>query len=446
MFGDQGRGCLFSIQNCITLNFPFSLLPLFSNHKNSQGDSGGPLMRIGDSPGEDVQLGIVSWGLGCASPIFPGVYARTSAEFDWIRETVCEMSANPPQYFGCDPPEGADDAATEVKMDSLVDITIAIELDMYPQDTAFVLEEDPQAVKKKKRRGRNKKRKLYDYTTSQYYETSQLVRGVRQVEFDTFTSPRTVAIRTSKVVPNESYRFTLLDRGSDGLQPNSNAQRQSRFRLCHGSTITGDECINAPQSSDVVICSGNGNFNLAKSITCFIDKIPTVEPTAQPITQPPVIDPLVAVPKNPPTMPPEPFLDLFFGMDDDRIRPSTDSPTVSPTTLPPVLTFTFEPTPMRDAPTPSGVDGGTSAPSKAVPTAFLSGTAFEQGEFILTRVTSSPTFPPQESQDPLYAVSGGNEVSAEQMSSSSGSTGRRALYVTISIMVAISSISLFAII
>jgi len=98
---------------------------------------------------------------------------------------------------------------------------------------------------------------------------------------------------------------------------------------------------------------------------------------------------------------------------------------------------------MRDAPTPSGTDGGTSAPSKAVPTAFLSGTAFEQGEFILTRVTSSPTFPPQESQDPLYAVSGGNEVSAEQMSSSSGSS-RGGLYVTISIMVAI--ISLFAII
>ena len=400
-------------------------------------------MRTGDSPGEDVQLGIVSWGLGCASPIFPGVYARTSAEFDWIRETVCDMSANPPQYFGCDPPEGAD-ATTEVKMDNLVDITIAIELDMYPQDTAFVLEEDPQAVKKKRQsRREKKKRMLYDYTTSQYYETSQLVRGVRQVEFDTFTSPQTVAIRTSQAVPNESYRFTLLDRGSDGLQPNSNAQRQSRFRLCHGSTITGEECINAPQSSDVVICSGNGNFNLAKSITCFIDKVPTAEPTAQPITQPPVIDPLVAVPKNPPTMPPEPFLDLFLGMDDDRIRPSTDSPTVSPTTLPPVLTFTFEPTSKRDAPTPSGIDGGTSAPSKAVPTAFLSGTAFEQGEFILTRVTSSPTFPPQEPQDPLYAVSGGNEVSAEQFSSSSGST-RGGLYVTTSIMVAI-SLAYFAI-
>jgi secreted trypsin-like serine protease len=42
-----------------------------------QGDSGGPMFRRDDA-GEWVQVGIVSWGLGCARPENPGVYTQTS--------------------------------------------------------------------------------------------------------------------------------------------------------------------------------------------------------------------------------------------------------------------------------------------------------------------------------------------------------------------------------
>ena len=42
-----------------------------------QGDSGGPL--FGDLPdGRRVQVGIVSYGLGCAVPQFPGVYGEVN--------------------------------------------------------------------------------------------------------------------------------------------------------------------------------------------------------------------------------------------------------------------------------------------------------------------------------------------------------------------------------
>ncbi|RYJ26950.1 putative trypsinogen precursor [Streptomyces sp. L-9-10] len=42
-----------------------------------QGDSGGPMFRK-DSAGAFIQVGIVSWGNGCARPNYPGVYTEVS--------------------------------------------------------------------------------------------------------------------------------------------------------------------------------------------------------------------------------------------------------------------------------------------------------------------------------------------------------------------------------
>ena len=42
-----------------------------------QGDSGGPMFRKDDS-GAWIQVGIVSWGQGCAEPGYPGVYSEVS--------------------------------------------------------------------------------------------------------------------------------------------------------------------------------------------------------------------------------------------------------------------------------------------------------------------------------------------------------------------------------
>ncbi|KAL7531704.1 hypothetical protein ACHAXR_004182, partial [Thalassiosira sp. AJA248-18] len=43
-----------------------------------QGDSGGPLVLKRSDGSADVQVGVVSWGEGCARKDFPGVYARVS--------------------------------------------------------------------------------------------------------------------------------------------------------------------------------------------------------------------------------------------------------------------------------------------------------------------------------------------------------------------------------
>jgi Trypsin len=64
------------------------------------GDSGAPLIRTGSSSAWDVVLAVVSWGNGCVKE-HPGVYARISYQYPWIKDLVCAMSVNPPEYFEC---------------------------------------------------------------------------------------------------------------------------------------------------------------------------------------------------------------------------------------------------------------------------------------------------------------------------------------------------------
>jgi len=51
-----------------------------------QGDSGGPLVSI-DSNNIHTQVGIVSFGAECGA--YPGVYARVSAEVEWMKQIMC---------------------------------------------------------------------------------------------------------------------------------------------------------------------------------------------------------------------------------------------------------------------------------------------------------------------------------------------------------------------
>jgi trypsin len=51
-----------------------------------QGDSGGPIFV--SRYNTQVLVGLTSYGIGCALPKYPGVYARISALRDWILENV----------------------------------------------------------------------------------------------------------------------------------------------------------------------------------------------------------------------------------------------------------------------------------------------------------------------------------------------------------------------
>ncbi|XP_031354556.1 trypsin alpha-3-like [Photinus pyralis] len=55
------------------------MICFMDTYKDScQGDSGGPLVSSG------VQIGVVSWGWGCADPRYPGVYSNVAVLRDFI--------------------------------------------------------------------------------------------------------------------------------------------------------------------------------------------------------------------------------------------------------------------------------------------------------------------------------------------------------------------------
>jgi len=99
------------------------------------GDAGGPAISEGANNDEDVVHGIISWGYGCVDPAYPAVMAKVSNHYDWIRDTVCEMSTEAPEWFDCPPVMTAlsDGGKTQT-------VTLKLKLDMMSVETGFVIE------------------------------------------------------------------------------------------------------------------------------------------------------------------------------------------------------------------------------------------------------------------------------------------------------------------
>lgn len=72
-----------------------------SGQGTCQGDSGGPLIiQTGSGP---QQVGIVSWGIGCAESGYPGVFTRVAQFTDWIETITHGIAVQQIQDFGVSP-------------------------------------------------------------------------------------------------------------------------------------------------------------------------------------------------------------------------------------------------------------------------------------------------------------------------------------------------------
>lgn len=164
------------------------------------GDSGSPMIipLLDDSNvQEDVQVGVVSWGIGCASQTFPGVYSRVSSQYDWIRETVCSQSLSAPESFECDKSGGSNGTVAGFSLteddddESKSYVTLEVSLDEQPEEFSWLV-------------------------SNLSTQSSQMVATIPPGFYSGYTNY--TFHHKLEVNPNQFYRISLRDTFGDGLK------------------------------------------------------------------------------------------------------------------------------------------------------------------------------------------------------------------------------------
>lgn len=300
-----------------------------------QGDSGGPLVILGDSSygRDDLLVGIVSWGIGCAHERFPGVYARVSHQINWITEFVCYFSEESPPDFQRKCPvkvdinTGKDDSKVPNSDEtSRQVVTVVIKLDRYPQETGWLI------------RGISGS----DVKTHAFLPIgSYKGEGAKQITQEVFLEA------------GKEYEFIMLDAYGDGIQDSSNT-------VYLGSGTQGK-----------VLAQNSGDFEHFIKRIFKLKKEVAPKPTGFPTT-------IAPVPQIQTTEPPTP-LPSPLPSKSTTLRPILSSINIEPTGSP---TFAVE-------------SKLTSAPTTAPTTAIKPNTISEKPTITPTHVpTITPTSAP----------------------------------------------------
>lgn len=145
-----------------------------------QGDSGGPIVRkIGNS---HVQVGVVSWGEGCARVKKPGIYARVSKVHDWIKKVVCSTWKSTDASFCGDDDNGGGGGDNDCAADGKIEFDFTVRTDKYGSETSWILKNS----------------------------TNHRVLRKRNLQSNK-------SYQTKKCIPKGTYRLILKDSYGDGL-------------------------------------------------------------------------------------------------------------------------------------------------------------------------------------------------------------------------------------
>lgn len=193
-----------------------------------QGDSGGPILDE-----NNVQVGVVSFGDGCAQRGYPGVYSRISGGLDWINQQICTYSSNPPSSCqNSSPTPSASKGAVVVQID--------IMYDNYPDETSWTL----------------------STTSGQSLGYSSSGVGA---------TPNTLASTTVDLSPG-SYVLQLQDTYGDGFCCSNGNGYYEVYALVNGKRTR--------------LAKGLGSFQFSKNVEFTVPSVTPVAPARSPTLQP----------------------------------------------------------------------------------------------------------------------------------------------------------------